>query len=212
MTTANKKTSGGSTAQKTTGGSTANKTPSRSHTQASRSQGKRRERVPIANRNRLKFGKREGYHRHVFNNDPRSGGERIQAALDAGYTPVQQENCPGVDEGMDMASQLGTPVQRSVGGGVTGVLMEIPQEYHDADNAAKQADLDEIEEGIRKQSERTGFYGKVSIDHPTPRKPFGPLNSSAPETAGDHGLVKVEGEDAIVDPDTMLDEEISRND
>ena len=81
---------------------------------------------------------RQGYRRYWFNDEP----GRILRAQEAGYEHVTEN---------------GAPIQRVVGrsadksGGLIAYLMEIPQEWYDADMAAQQAERDakmrEIREG-----------------------------------------------------------------
>jgi hypothetical protein len=91
-----------------------------------------------APRTRIPFGtmaqklaapRREGFHRHWFNDEP--GGNRIQDALSAGYAHVNGDG--------------GKPISRVVGvarggGPLTAYLMETPQEWYAADMAAQEAE------------------------------------------------------------------------
>jgi hypothetical protein len=125
---------------------------------------KKRKRVPIGTRNVLKFSKRPGYVRRVVNDVD----DRIQRFKDAGYEIVHGDETGG-DPIAGAASKMGSAVNKPVGGGVTGVLMEIPEEYYHEDQAAKQAEIDKIESGMRRKlrpdqaDERLGQYGNVSI-------------------------------------------------
>lgn len=68
-----------------------------------------------------------------------------------------------------MASQRvgqGTPTgsvaEMPVGNGVNGVLMKIPKEWYDEDQAAKAARIDEAERSIKKP-DIDGSYGEIKI-------------------------------------------------
>ena len=95
---------------------------------------KRPKRVPIGTRNILKYPARPGYHRRVVNDTE----DRIKVFKEAGYEIVQNKSLPAGDPRAGDASQMGMPVAKNVGGGTKGVLMEIPQEWYDEDQKAKQ--------------------------------------------------------------------------
>jgi len=123
----------------------------------------RKKRVPIATRNKLKAQAREGYHRRFFNDVD----DRIAEAEAAGYEKVKGDVSTG-DQHVGAGSKKGSCVAKSVGGGITAYLMEIPQEYYDEDQAAKQAKIDKKEMGMVKninprEAGEDGTYGKVTI-------------------------------------------------
>lgn len=125
----------------------------------------RRKRKPMKAEGALNFPQREGYHRHIFNDNEKG---RVQAAKDAGYTVVMQSDIDGGDMRAGADSQLSSPVSRSVGGGMKGILMEIPQEFYDEDQKAKQ---DQIAADEKKRllgpaitgNDREGYYGGVTV-------------------------------------------------
>ena len=121
----------------------------------------RPQRVPIGTTDRLAFPQRPGYRRRVVNDV--DDGERIGRFEAAGYTKVVGQ-VPGGDTRAGADSQMGAPVVRSVGLGVKGVLMEIPEEFYNEDQAAKLAAVDETEESIRRQAEESGLRGKLTIE------------------------------------------------
>ena len=121
-------------------------------------------RIPIHKSRRLRFPQRKGYHRHVFNDDDKN---RIQRALNAGYDFVTEE-IDGRDPRVGDAGQVGKNVSQQVGSGMTGFLMEIPQELYDEDQNEKQAKIALQEAEIRrdKKSEgEHGLYGGVKVEH-----------------------------------------------
>lgn len=86
---------------------------------------------------------------------------RIQRFLDAGYEIVNQDVEVGQNT-VDRGSKLGSSVTRAVGFGVTSVLMRIPKEYYDEDQAAKAAEIDALEASM-KQEAQEGRYGDLKI-------------------------------------------------
>jgi len=90
-------------------------------------------RIPVGSRDRLKFEEREGYHRRVVNDVD----GRIEMFKQAGYELVTTPTA-GAELQAGDASQIGSVVRKPVGGGVDGVLMEIPKEWYEEDQAAKE--------------------------------------------------------------------------
>jgi hypothetical protein len=121
-------------------------------------------RVPMHESRRLRFPQREGYHRHVFNDDKKTN--RIQRALDAGYTFVT-EDVEGRDPRAGDASRIGKNTSQHVGDGMIGFLMEIPQGTYDDDQKAKQATINNQEAEIRRDKKPSdeGLYGGVKVEH-----------------------------------------------
>lgn len=103
-----------------------------------------RERKPLGMKSPLSFGNRPGFHRHVINDV----NNRINDALEAGYTPVMDNSKTQTDGDAGRASQMANAVKRQVGNGVTGYLMEIPQEWYDEDQKKKQKQNDNIDKSI----------------------------------------------------------------
>lgn len=121
-------------------------------------------RVPMHESRRLRFPVREGYHRHVFNDDMKTN--RIQRALDAGYEFVI-EDVEGRDPRVGDTSRVGKNVSQMVGDGMMGYLMEIPQELYDEDMKAQQhkINLQEAEIKREKKPSEEGLYGGVKVEH-----------------------------------------------
>jgi len=120
-------------------------------------------RVPMHESRRLRFPARKGYHRHVFNDDDKN---RIQRALNAGYEFVTEE-IDGRDLRVGDASQVGNNVSQQVGSGMTGFLMEIPQETYDNDQKSKQSKINLQEAEIRREKKSEGehgLYGGVKVE------------------------------------------------
>ena len=96
----------------------------------------------------MAYAKREGFHRHWFN-DVR---DRISRAQEAGY-----EHVTGND-GKNVQMVVGTA---EGGGALHAFLMEIPQEWYDEDMRAQQKLVDEREAQIKKgDAERQAGDGR----------------------------------------------------
>jgi hypothetical protein len=114
----------------------------------------------------LKFPQRPGYIRRVVNDDK----DRIKRFEAAGYEVVRGPVENASDGQVGRASQIGDAVTRPVGQGMQGVLMEIPKEWYDEDQADKQSEIDAMEDSMRRRfrkstnpNEEDGVYGKVDI-------------------------------------------------
>lgn len=121
---------------------------------------KRPKRVPLGTRNVLKYPARPGYVRRVVNDVE----DRVQRFKEAGYEIVQKKDLPSGDPRAGDGSQMGMPVAKSVGNGIKGVLMEIPQEYYLEDQQTKHEKIT-AEESAMKQTKGgvEGGYGDLKI-------------------------------------------------
>jgi len=115
----------------------------------------RKERVPLgAPRPKMGAPKRAGYVRRWMNDD----GDRIRLAEQGGYQFVEDER--DIDEsgrGARVSQTVGT---KEDGSPLRAFLMEIRQEFYDADQAAKQSKIDEVQSAI----ERGDIRGAQSQD------------------------------------------------
>lgn len=123
----------------------------------------RPKRTPLGMRNVLAAEQRTGYVRRWVNDTE----DRLERAQAAGYAPVLKP-ADAADPRAGSGSQIGSPVAKSVGGGVRAVLMEIPKEFYDEDKAAKNARIDRTEQGLSRQPGIKGHqygsvYGKVQV-------------------------------------------------
>ena len=89
----------------------------------------------------------EKYHHHVFNDNWRKEPGRIQRALAAGYELVEHERS---------GDNAGT---NDDGSEIKQVFMRIPKELYDQDQAAKQKEIDKVDEQI--------YRGKFKTEGPT---------------------------------------------
>ncbi len=122
---------------------------------------RRPKRVPIGTRNVLTAPQRKGYKRRFVNIDEdKEGWDRIERFQAAGYSIVEGEVEIG-NKRIAEESQMGKAVIRSVGSGMKGILMEIPEDWHEEDQAEKHAAIDETEKAMKTLGE--GQYGKIQI-------------------------------------------------
>ena len=119
----------------------------------------RPKRVPVAGpRDILAVANQDPNYVYRWVNDVRG---RMQRFLDGGYEVVTQDTEVG-QNAVDRGSQVGSAVTRQVGSGVTAVLMRIPREWYNEDQAAKAAELDALEASMKQQA-TDGHYGEFNI-------------------------------------------------
>lgn len=109
---------------------------------------KKNNRKPIGRRNVLTAPKKPGYSRRFVNADDKS---RIQMFLDAGYTIVNDNKSQKTqvgDEDTGNPQLLGSVAGKPVGGGIDAVLMEIPEDWYNEDQAAKETQIKQKEQGL----------------------------------------------------------------
>lgn len=111
-------------------------------------------------REKLDGTRREGFHRHWFNDTP----GRIKAAKEAGYENVVD------DDGKPMKQVVGV---KEGGGELVAYRMEIPIHWYDEDQAAKDVRRDELDAQMRRGAHngspgQDGRYVPVNPDG-TPR-------------------------------------------
>ncbi len=108
-------------------------------------------------------GKEPGWHYRIVNDV----GDRVDELKERGYEVVTHEVSIG-DRRIAGAKGVGSPATLKVGGGITGILMRIPEEFFNEDKAAKAAEVDRTEEAIKGNinpatGSVSGDYGKVLI-------------------------------------------------
>ena len=104
-----------------------------------------RKRIPISVRNVLKWDKIEEGYRYRFVNDIEN---RIVQFKDAGYEAVASPDVVGDQRSPGDPSPLASHVEKSVGGGIKGVLMRIRTEWYEEDQRAKQSEIDDVERSM----------------------------------------------------------------
>ena len=116
----------------------------------------RPERIPVSgNRDILTVKDKDPnyVYRFVIDED-----DRIERFKLGSYEIVIDDTKVG-ETTVNSGSRLGSAVTKYAGGGRTNVLMRIPKEWYDADQAAKQKAIDASEQEIYETTRKTGFYG-----------------------------------------------------
>lgn len=101
-------------------------------------------RTPITVRNRLTVKDRDpNYHYRIVN----VVDDRVDQFKEQGYELVADAQVG--DKRVDTATSMSSTTEISVGGGMKAVLMRIPKEWYQEDQAAKQAQIDELEAAMK---------------------------------------------------------------
>jgi len=118
-------------------------------------------RTPInGTRNVLKIkGQEAGYQYRVVNDE----GDRVAQLEAAGYEIVTDQGVQVGDRRVAKATQEGSPIKVSVGGGQQGYVMRIKKDWYDEDQAAKLKQVNELESQIRKDAKAGADYGDVKF-------------------------------------------------
>lgn len=128
----------------------------RSEVQASRPK-----RVPIhEQRNQLSTNQKVGFVRRWVNDIP----GRVEKFIKAGYAVVTDKDVTVGDSDSNMA--LGTGARKDVGrtrhgDGTQAVLMEVPKEWYDQDQAAKANIVDAADRAMKRGKDDNEFYGDI---------------------------------------------------
>lgn len=116
-------------------------------------------RTPLGSRNVLTVAKRPGFHRVWVSNS-----DGIRPAIEdyklAGYTFVTDDAKVG-DKSVNSADPIATAVSRAGGRGITLYLMEIRQEWKDADDRAEQDKVRQTEVEMFTPNKQGGEYGSA---------------------------------------------------
>lgn len=109
-------------------------------------------------RNRLTIeGKDPAFEYRIVNDTP----GRIQRFLDAGYEIVTDEDLTVGDKKVATPTGEGTPKKISTGGGMTSYVMRISKEWYKEDQDAKQAQIDEMENSMKRRAKDEGLIGEI---------------------------------------------------
>lgn len=93
-----------------------------------------------------------------------NAGMRIQMFKDGGWEVVSKDTDIKVgDKVVDQGSVVGSVTTRYVGQGTTAVLMRIPKEWYEEDQAKKQEELDALDAAMRDEGSAPGNYGSITI-------------------------------------------------
>lgn len=115
-------------------------------------------RQAVGRRNVLSVrGKDENYEYRIVNDDK----DRVDLFKEAGWEVVSNSDVSVGDKRVGQTTAPGTAAMMSVGGGVKGVVMRIKKEWYEEDQAAKRANVYELENSTKQNS--GADYGEVSI-------------------------------------------------
>lgn len=119
----------------------------------------RPKRTPIGARNKLTVaGKDPDYEYRIVND----AGDRIGQFMEAGWELVDASAVKVGDRRVDVASSEGSKAQISVGGGTKAFVMRIKKEWYQEDQAAKQEQVDRIEQSMHQEA-RKDTYGELRV-------------------------------------------------
>ena len=98
--------------------------------------------------------------------------ERVDQLLEQGYDMVREQVQVG-DISIDGGAKMGAVITKRVGGGKEAILMQIPQEWYNADQKEKQKIVDKRETAILGEKKAGDeFHGSVKTSDIVPgRKP-----------------------------------------
>jgi hypothetical protein len=121
----------------------------------------RKRRSPLEGRSKLKVKDTDpNYHYRIVNCNLESDPDRVADLQEIGYEIVPQKATGRVgDKQVDTPSAVGSAGEISVGRGTKAVVMRIPKEYFQEDQAAKRALDLERESGAKKSAD----YGSVDV-------------------------------------------------
>lgn len=88
---------------------------------------------------------------------------RIEEYRESGWEVVSDKNVKVGDKRVNNPTSEGSPVTKSVGGGVTAFLMRIKSEWFKEDQDLKQAEIDKIEASLKAEAQRQSDYGKIDL-------------------------------------------------
>jgi len=122
------------------------------------------ERVPVSEgRNVLTVKNPDPNFKYRFVNDDE---DRVEMFKRGGWIPVGKNEEDTEDAVANTADSTSSVKEKYVGGGKKAILMKLPKDLYDEDQARKQARIDELEASMNYQETgiRDGQYGKVKIN------------------------------------------------
>lgn len=118
-------------------------------------------RVPISGpRDIMTVSNKDPNYVYRWVNDTENRIERFKLA---GYEIVTSEHDIGMPTVDKVSDKFGSAYVKKVGGGLQSVLMRIPKEFYNEDQAAKQVAIDEIADQMKQVGKNPGEYGGVNL-------------------------------------------------
>lgn len=103
-------------------------------------------------------GEKDKDYEYRFVNDV---GSRVHQMQEAGYELVTDDSVVVGDARVSDPTQLGSAKRVISKDGTVSLLMRQKREYYEEDQAAKQAQNDEIERAMKKEASQVGMYGSI---------------------------------------------------
>lgn len=120
----------------------------------------RPQRTPIIGRSILGVrGKEPGFSYRIVNDVD----DRIESFKERGYEVVTDNSVQVGDKRVASPTKEGTPMQISVGNGVKAYLMRIDEDLYKEDQEAKNKQLLEQDESMKREASRENNYGGITI-------------------------------------------------
>jgi len=118
-------------------------------------------RTTLGKRNRLAIqNMEEGFTYRIVNDVD----DRVDYLKGIGYELCSKEQVGAIgNKRVDNTSSIGSTAHFSVGQGTKAVVMRIPREYALEDQAAKLAEIDEVEGTMKSDARKAADYGKLEI-------------------------------------------------
>jgi hypothetical protein len=116
-------------------------------------------RTSLGARQILALANKEPGYEYRFVND---SADRVQRFLDAGWEMVSAEDVRIGDKRVNSPSPEGSHAVASVGQGMKAYVLRIKDEWYEEDQAAKQAQVNAIEDSTRAEA-LNGTYGTLEI-------------------------------------------------
>lgn len=89
--------------------------------------------------------------------------DRVEILKEIGYEVCTAAELQIGDKRVDLGASIGSSATLALGGGDKGVVMKIPKEWYDADQAAKQQAVSRSEQTMKEDARKDGNYGKIEI-------------------------------------------------
>lgn len=116
-------------------------------------------RTPLTNKGKLSVSRKDPAFEYRFVNDD---GDNVADRMEQGWEPVVKSETEVGSKRVDLSTEVGSQVSVSVGQGMKAILMKIPKEFKEEDDAIKQAAVDRTE-AATKADALSGTYGKLDI-------------------------------------------------
>ena len=121
----------------------------------------RKSRTPVGKRNILSVkGKEAGYEYRIVNDE----FDRVDTFKEAGWEVVSNSDVQVGDKRVGQTTTPGSAAQVSVGGGQKGIVMRIKKDWYDEDQAAKRAEVHELEASTGKDARNGADYGDIRFE------------------------------------------------